>query len=404
MMLLNRRTFFTILTRGMVLVINLLLVVFTARVWGSEGRGLIALVMTSVSLVTILNNIFSGATVAYHTPQHSPWQLLAVAWGGSLLTSLLGTISIFLFTGAGRFEWIFLLAYTTSLASAVTYYWLGRNRIGRYNLLTLLPPLLIALFLLAAYYVMAIRDLPVYFYIWMTAYLLTAGAGVWAMPSKDAHHPVLPLAQLAKKMVAYGYKSELSYFLQFLNYRVAYYFISAWSGLSELGRFSVAVAVSEAVWIIGRSISSVLYAEVLNHGEAEEKIRLTRRALRQGFLLTVPALVLLAIIPDTLYVRVFGEGFSGIHELILYLLPGILFLALANILGHYFSATGQMNILIVKSALGLATTTLLLLLFLKGSGLVAACLALDTAYLMILLYLAGQFIREMREKRKRESL
>ena len=394
-MIVSKKTLSTILARAAALLINFLLVVFTARVWGSEGRGLIALIMADVAIIVILNNVFSGATVAYHTPRAGGKSLFVVAWGGALLTSLGGALVFSLIQG---FQYFFLLAgiaLLNSLAASISFFWLGKNNIRLYNLMMILPPLLLILFLLAGYYGAGITRLRIYFISWFLAYATVWGLGMLTLRREGAP-PREPGGKLLKSMASYGMKSELSYFLQFLNYRLAYFLISSWLGLKELGLFSVAVAVSEAVWIIGKSISALLYADVLNSPDPRERIRMTTRAVRTSFLLTFPALALLILIPEKVYLAVFGADFAGMRLLVLYLAPGILAVAVANVIGHYFSATGRMNLLIIKSSVGLGITALFLVFFLKKYGLPAACFTLDAAYLAILLYLGTRFIREMR--------
>ena len=395
-MILSKNTLSTILTRAVVLTINFLLVVFTARVWGSEGRGLIALIMADVAIIVILNNVFSGATVAYHTPRDAGRRLFIIAWGASLVTSLAGAL---IFSFIQGFQYFFLLAgisLLTSLATSISYFWLGRNNIRLYNLMILLPPLLLILFLMAAYYGGGITRLRIYFLSWFLAYGTVWAFGLATLLRGKIHRQGGG-SGLMRRMAAYGMKSELSYFIQFLNYRLAYFFISSWLGLSRLGLFSVAVAVSEAVWIIGKSISAILYADVLNASDPLERIAMTRKAALQGFLLTLPALILLAFVPEKVYLFLFGAEFHGVRMMVLYLMPGILAVAVANIIGHYFSATGQMNILIIKSSLALAVTVVLLVLFLKKYGLVAACLTIDITYLVILAYLGTRFLKEVRK-------
>ncbi len=394
-MIVSKKTLSTIVARSAALLINFLLVVFTARVWGSEGRGLIALIMADVAIIVILNNVFSGATVAYHTPREAGRRLWVIAWAGAFVTSLTGALVFSLLQG---FQYFFLLAgiaLLTSLAGSISFYWLGKNNIRLYNLLLLLPPLLLILFLLAGYYLAGITHLRIYFISWFLAYATVWGLGLLTL-LREPQHPSGRVERLLKSMTSYGAKSELSYFLQFLNYRLAYFLISSWLGLRELGLFSVAVAVSEAVWIIGKSISALLYADVLNSTSPAEQIRMTKKAVRTSFFLTLPALLLLIIIPDNIYLLVFGHDFTGIRMLVLYLSPGILAVAVANVIGHYFSATGRMNILIIKSLSGLAVNVLFLWLFLKEHGLPAACLALDMAYFTILIYLGWRFVRDGR--------
>jgi len=269
--------------------------------------------------------------------------------------------------------------------------------------MTLLPPLLLIIFLMTGYYGAGITGLRVYFLSWFLAYITVWLLGMMTL-GKVLLTPGERQNDLLKMMTGYGMKSELSYFIQFLNYRLAYFFISSWLGLSQLGLFSVAVAVSEAVWIIGKSISAILYADVLNTSAPRLRIVKTRKALRQGFLLTLLALILLALVPEKIYLYLFGAEFQGVRIMVLDLMPGILAVGVANIIGHYFSATGQMNILIIKSSVGLSVTVLLLMLFLKKYGLQAACFTIDLAYLAILTYLGSRFMKEIRKVREQQDL
>ncbi len=381
------------------MLIGLLLVVFTARVWGAEGRGFIALIMAAVSLIAILNNVFAGATVAFHTPSYDPYRLLWMASLGSLVTSLLGSFLFLLAEGPGHFFLVLVLSFITSLSGSITYYWLGRNDIGRYNLMTLLPSVLLLLLVACGYFLAGIREMRIYFYSWIAAYATAWFIGFMLIirDGEKADKKREDWLTLGKSMVHYGFRSELSYFLQFLNYRLAYFFISRSLGLDTLGRFSVAVAVAEGVWIIGKSISAVLYSDVLNLQDEKARIERTIRAAGRGFLLTLPALILLNLLPEKIYPLIFGKAFTGIRELVLYLSPGILAVAVANILGHYFSARGMMNILIAKSSLGLVTTTILLLLLLQRFGLKAACWTIDASYIIVLLYLSIRFLKERKK-------
>ena len=392
-MILTKKTLSTIVIRSFVLLINFLLVVFTARVWGSEGRGLIALIMADVAIIIILNNVFAGATVAYHTPKTEKNRIFTIAWGGSLVLSFLGALIFSIIQGFHYFTILAGIALLTSWATSISFYWLGKNNIRIYNLIVLLPPLLLIIYLLGFYYVAGITNVKVYFLAWFLAYGTVWIFGIFTLNRRIFFRPVRT-GGVVRNMVSYGFKSELSYFIQFLNYRLAYFFITFWLGLSRLGVFSVAIAVSEAMWIISKSFSAILYAEVLNATSSKERIAITEKALRNTLLLTTLGLIILGLIPEPVYLYLFGNEFTGVRILILYLFPGILAIALANIYGHYFSAIGKMTVLIVKSTLGFVVTVLFLYLLLKRNGLPAACLTLDLSYIASFVFLWYLFRKE----------
>jgi O-antigen/teichoic acid export membrane protein len=189
----------------------------------------------------------------------------------------------------------------------------------------------------------------------------------------------------------------LSYFIQFLNYRLSYYFISAWLGLALLGIFSVAIAITEAVWVVSKSISAIHYSNIINSNNPVERIRMTEKAALNSFAVSLLALIVLFFIPESVFTFVFGNDFAGVKTLTIYLFPGIIAVAVSNIYGHYFSGTGKMRVLIIKSSTGLVATAVFLFLLLKKYELTGACITLDIAYLTSSVYL---FIMFLKEKKK----
>ncbi len=68
---------------------------------------------------------------------------------------------------------------------------------------------------------------------------------------------------IVKSLFNYGWKTQLSAFIQFLNYRLSYYFLEYFKGIASVGVFSVGVAFSEAIWMVSRSLSVIIYSDVV---------------------------------------------------------------------------------------------------------------------------------------------
>ena len=64
-----------------------------------------------------------------------------------------------------------------------------------------------------------------------------------------------------KEVFYFGFGSEISSSIQFLNYRLIFYVLHYQLGDAALGLFSVAVAMTESVWILSRSICVNQYAK-----------------------------------------------------------------------------------------------------------------------------------------------
>ncbi len=235
-----------------------------------------------------------------------------------------------------------------------------------------------------------------YFYAYLFAYGTVSIIGFYILFRKTGFKLNFN-SKLTKKIISYGFKSEASFFIQFLNYRLSYFFISSWLGLAYLGLFSVAVAISEAIWIISKSISAIHYSNIINTESPLLRIKITEKAALNSLIFSLIAITVLYFIPNFFFTFLFGKDFAGVKELTIYLFPGIIAIAVSNIYGHYFSGIGKMRILIIKSSLGLITTIIFIFLLLEKFELAGACITLDIAYITSSVYLFIMFIREKKE-------
>jgi hypothetical protein len=122
--MLSRNTTLTIVTKFIILLANFTLVVFTTRIWGSEGRGEIALVFANISVITIFSNVFCGSTVAFHAPRLQRDFLLSVSFSGAILISFSGAIIFSALFGFQYFWPLFLIALLLSMTTSISIYWL----------------------------------------------------------------------------------------------------------------------------------------------------------------------------------------------------------------------------------------------------------------------------------------
>jgi O-antigen/teichoic acid export membrane protein len=88
------------------------------------------------------------------------------------------------------------------------------------------------------------------------------------------------------------------------------------------------------------------------------------------------------LLPVSLFAFVFGPEFGEVKRVVLLLAPGILAIAFSNVLGNYFSAIRQLNILIVKSFVGLVFTLVLAVWLIPKWQIDGACVVNAASYLM----------------------
>ncbi|MFY7815839.1 MAG: lipopolysaccharide biosynthesis protein, partial [Chryseobacterium taeanense] len=178
----------------------------------------------------------------------------------------------------------------------------------------------------------------------------------------------------------YGWKTQLSAFLQFMNNRLSFYFLEYFKGIVSVGVFSVGVAFSEAVWTVSRSLSVVLYADVVNNTSSNDAIEKTKISLRISFLITLLFILVMLLIPAELYAGIFGKDFSQTKQIVLLLSPGILAIAVSNIIGYYFAGINKLRILNVKSLIGLVFTIVSSFYIIPRWGIHGACIVSSISY------------------------
>jgi O-antigen/teichoic acid export membrane protein len=397
--MLSKNTTFTIGTKLIILLANFVLVVFSTRIWGSAGRGEIALVLANVSIITIFGNIFCGSTVAYHAPREQRDFLLTLSLAGAVIVSLAGALIFSALFGFNYFLQLFLISLLISLTTAISSYWLGKNNITNYNLITILSPVFVLIALAVLYFLFNKKALDTYFlayYAGTGVTLCVAIAGL--LISGNYRIPELRINSL-KSILAYGVNNEFNYLIQFLNYRLSYYFIDRLLGLAELGVFSIVISVSEAVWIISRSMSVIHFSNVINSDDQLKNRHETIAFARQSLWISLLVLGLAALIPRSVYQFIFGNEFVEVKKFIILLIPGIVSIAVSNLYGHYFAGTRKLKIVRYKSLIGLAASVILLPLLIKKYNLTGVCISLNVSYILSSVYLWFMFWKEGKQSK-----
>ena len=99
------------------------------------------------------------------------------------------------------------------------------------------------------------------------------------------------------------------------------------------------------------------------------------------------------IIPRSLYEMIFGKAFRGTKEIMLLLSPGILAIAISDMIGYYFTGIKELKILNIKSIVGLAITLVFSFLLIPKYGILGACIVTTLSYSVSALLLFLKFYR-----------
>lgn len=378
----------TILSRAGILGLNFLIVILTSRFWGAEGRGIISILMADLAIIVVVNNVFTGSSVAFHTPVVSYYKLMKPAYLWVFIFSLAGALFFSVVLGHSNLTYLVVLTAVTSLATFNLSVLIGKEKLSLYNLYSVMLPAFILIFIIAGKYVFPEASVYMYFWVYGIAYSLIWMLGlIHLKPSSALLQSFDP--SLVKKIFSYGYKNELSYFLQFLNYRFSYFILLYYMGLNKVGLFSIGIALAESVWILSKSLSLVLYSKLINTKSIENTRGQTNLMAVISGAGTLLIGVIVIFIPEVWFVKIFGPDFASAKNIVLWLYPGILFVAIASIYGHYMAATNQMKPLILKSAFGLVVTVLLSYYLIPRYGIVGACITTTCSHVVSSAYIFG---------------
>ncbi|RLJ34542.1 O-antigen/teichoic acid export membrane protein [Chryseobacterium sp. 7] len=353
----------TFISRFLILVLSFGLVIFSTNMWGSEGKGTISIVVANAAAVSFFSSIFSGSSTSYFASRFKIEKVLLYAYLWSILTGLLIPFLFGIASIQGKYLFYLIgISVFSSLLSTNISLFIGTQNIKRFNLYTVLQQLVHIVFIGILVYGFGKKDVSVYFLAQIGCLALLFLTSFFQIIRKCTVSEISFCKDVARNMFEYGWKTQLSAFVQFLNYRLSFYFLEYFEGIASVGIFSIGVTFSEAIWTITRSIAVILYSDVVNSKSREESIEKTKESLKLTFILMIGFVLGIVIIPSQVYEIIFGKEFRDTKEIMLLLSPGIFAIAVSDMVGHCFSGMRELKILNVKSIVGLVVTVVFLLL------------------------------------------
>lgn len=383
----------TFVSRFLILVLNFGLVIYTTNQWGSEGKGIISIMVANLTVISFFANIFVGSSMSYFAKRFRTEEILPFAYLWSVFIGVAVSV-IFSFNQSLEYSYYLItLSVLSALLAANVNLFVGQQNIRMFNLYTVLQQVVHIVFIIIIIYLIHITSVEAYFIAQLICFgLLFLVSAIQVLRHCNLKNLSLPKT-VGYKLFDYGWKTQISAFLQFLNYRLSFYFLEYFKGITSVGIFSVGIAFSEAVWTVSRSLSVVLYADVVNNKSSVEAIDKTKVSLKMSFLITLLFIIIMLIIPAQIYAMIFGKDFSRTKEIVLLLSPGILAIAVSNIIGYYFAGINKLRILNVKSLIGLVFTIISSFYVVPRWGIKGACIVTSISYCLSSGLLFWQFYR-----------
>ena len=364
------------------------IVIITSQYLGATGLGTIGLIMLAISLNQLFSSLVGGPSIVYFIPRaHIPsLYFLSAIW--AVITSCCGTAALQLFhlIPEGNTWHVLLLSLMLSLASANTVILLGKERIGAYNVLSVLQLLILISVLFYQVKIAGNRTIGAYILALYVSYAVFLVMSFLTVVNYLSFSVSANLKAMIRPVIRYGFQVQLASILQLLNYRLSYYLIGNWHGKAAIGKFDAGVKLSEGMWLVGKSLSMVQFARIVNAQDLEYSRQLTLRFLKATLLITLVLLTVLLMLPGSLFIFIFGKEFGETRNIIFSLAPGIIALSSSIILSSFFSGNGKPQVNTIASGIGLAVLLLSGFLMIPPMGIIGAGLATSAAYISIAAY------------------
>lgn len=206
---------------------------------------------------------------------------------------------------------------------------------------------------------------------------ISLGYGLYVLIKVIGFHPVFAISDWFK-MLRYGSKATLSQIFNLIDLRLDIYFINCLTDISLVGVYTVAVAVGNLFWILPRSIAVVLFPRTASDPEQSRTLTslLCRNVMWQAIILGG----LFLLVSKQIIVFVFGERFSDASLALVFLMPGVIGWIVSRICYTDCSARGFPEKATISSAVTAALTIGFDILLIPKFGIFGAAVASSIAY------------------------
>jgi O-antigen/teichoic acid export membrane protein len=364
--------------------------IVVARALGVEGKGIYVLVLTVSSLLLLSLNLgVSGAFTYYAASQEfEPSDLFAFAVPLALVISGVGD-GIFWLVYKLLLHNTFLVGTLPSqmllvmislpislLTTFVASILLGLQQIVSYNTINIINYGTNLIFQVASALIGG--QVTGAILAWLASNILAFTATLYF----SRHFASLDFSRVRKILqpaFSYGIKNYVANLLTFFNYRLDSFLVNFISGPLSVGLYTTGVSMAELLWYIPNSLSSTLFPKVSSL-EKHTATRITTQSCRQALLVSVPLALIFGGAGIYLIPFIYGADFAPSVMPFLWLLPGILSMALSKILSANLSGRGKPQYATYTSGITVIATVILDLVLIPTMGIIGAAIASSIAY------------------------
>lgn len=388
-MSMTRNTLTNFVGQMLTLLFSAVSVVVISRTLGPSGRGAYSLIILAPYVLLVLGNLGISYANVYYLGKGA--RIESVFINSIVLAFFFGVLLAGLFSiWLGYFQKLFfrgipisglvLSIWTTPFIILIFYcsYILLVKDIQRFNivnvLLTALPLAGLPIFLFG--FRMGLMGVVISYAVGM---LGTAMVSVLFVRKYALLRLRFFDIKLLWQSIAFGVKAYLFYLTQFLNSRLDLLLVAYFLPLAQVGFYSIATSIFEAVGRVPAAIALALFPAISSM-EGKRRDQLTAKACRHTLFIILICLLVLFFSARFLILSIFGMRFAPVLAPLWWLFPGMVSAGLYNVLLHDLTGRGRPEMGAYASLVSLFFTVGLDLFLIPRYGITGAAIASSMAY------------------------
>jgi O-antigen/teichoic acid export membrane protein len=362
----------------------------------AEGYGVFTMLVLAMTLIMLVVDLVAGSPLIYFTSRKNTKSLIVTSWIWTFLS-----IAFFIFVGyflllfpsfrtliiPDGYDWyIIIFAFLNAICYINFNILMGKEMIKEFNISFMVHIVTVVLMLCFFVFGMDIISVHAYLYAVYIAYLFAfVLSGFYLWPHLGKYEGIHIRSDI-KDLIRYGAFGQMANTIQMTNKRLSFYIIRDIFGFSSVGVYNSGTQLTEGLRLIGTSISMVQFSRISNTDDKEYAKKLSLTLLKLTILITASALLVMVLIPSTVFTWALGEDFEFVKPVIVSLSPGVLALSASMIFSHYFSGTGRPKYNTWASAIGAVFTLSLVFVLIPAYGYMGAGIATSIAYTSSCIY------------------
>ncbi len=360
-----------------------------SRTLGPLGRGQYSVISAAVLFVWLISNIgINNASVYFTAIEYSSKaRIISGSLYFQFITACVGSLILYLVfpfikttvikADFPQVNLILVLVPLTALLNGIQSILLGLGEIQKYNISRILTSSLQLLFFLLLW-VSLQMNIGAAVIVFTVSLVIASLLGIFWLWRLGGFPRFTFSVDLVSKFFTYGLKSWGGMVFQFLNYRMDVFIVNFFVGPTEVGYYVVAVGLAETIWYIPNSIATVLFPQIASSNNASHTF--TPKVVRSTSLITVIAILCLAIVNYPVIMVVYGNQFIPAVMPLLALLPGIYFVGIAKVLASDLNGRGKPHCGTSSAFISILFTLIFDFLLIPRFGIMGAAIASSISY------------------------